>query len=126
MSQPGLFDRPTVYTWPDRATKDKPADPPDHVDWKEDPAWAFEQYDQANPWIWREFVTRCETLRSKGFQRFSARTIFESMRWEIAQSVGPDGFKINNNAIPYYAARLAKRDGFASFFERRQQRKGKA
>ena len=69
----------------------------------------FCSYDQEYPEIWKEFEkTTLKTLQ-KGFKNYSAKGIFEIIRWHTG--VGTDGkdvYKVNNNFTAFYARKFAK------------------
>ena len=60
----------------------------------------------------------------KGFANYSAKAIFERIRWEV-DSVGADGkleFKLNNNWPSFYARRFMKMyPEYQGFFRTRRQ-----
>ncbi len=82
---------------------------------------AFEAFHAANPHVWAEFERRAMALIEKGWTRFAARTICEVMRYTFALERQKDGFKINNNHVPFYARLFAeKHQEHAGFFEQRE------
>jgi len=62
----------------------------------------FKNYDQDNPQIWKKFVEITKETKSKGFTVYSAKGIFELIRWHTPIR-GNDRFKLNNN---YHADRI--------------------
>jgi hypothetical protein len=77
-----------------------------------------------HPEVWDLFVRFTMDRINKGFTNYSAKAIFERIRWEV-DSVGADGkleFKLNNNWPSFYARRFMRmyprHDGF--FRTRRQ------
>jgi len=71
---------------------------------------AFEAFHEGNPHVWAEFERRALLLIGKGFKGFGARQIVESMRYFYAERVqSDDGFRINNNHVPFYARMFAER-----------------
>ena len=66
----------------------------------------FEIYDKENPSVWVKFREKSfETIR-KGFSHYSAKGIFEVLRWHEAGEEKDDGFKVNNNYTAYYARKF--------------------
>jgi len=63
----------------------------------------FCEYNDANPWVWKEFLRKARLIRARGRERYSAWTIVQVIRWET--DIGIDGgvFKINNDYIALYA-----------------------
>lgn len=76
----------------------------------------FKLYDAENPQIWDAFVKYCFETKAKGFTKYSAKGIFEIIRWHSGMEPGNDGFKINNNYTPDYARKMMETypefDGF--------------
>jgi len=75
------------------------------------------EYDEKHPEIWTEFVRIAKVLKSKGHKRYSARGIFEVIRFEAPLTLF-DEYKVNNNFTKYYALKLMKEyKEFEGFFE---------
>lgn len=66
----------------------------------------FEQYDKENPEIWELFKSKTLQTIKKGFSNYSAKGIFEIIRWHEGGDEKSDGFKINNNYTPFYARKF--------------------
>jgi len=84
----------------------------------------FCEYHQKNPQVYTQF--RRVTLQTiqKGFKRYSAKGIFEIVRWHSGvRAEDPEGFKINNNFVPFYA-RMFMREypQHEEFFETRKSK----
>ena len=81
----------------------------------------FEQYDRENPKIWDMFVYFSKQAKFvKGFKRYSAKGIFELIRWHTSVK-GNDNFKINNNFHPDYSRKMMREfPTFKGFFETRK------
>jgi hypothetical protein len=62
---------------------------------------AFKKYHSENPDIYRMFV-KFSLQAAERRKNFSAKAVFERIRWETMVS-GNDQFKINNNYTAYYA-----------------------
>tara|TARA_R110000824_G_C15183334_1_gene674005 strand:+ start:1140 stop:1505 length:366 start_codon:yes stop_codon:yes gene_type:complete len=77
-----------------------------------------------HPEIWSLFVRFTMDRIGKGFANYSAKAIFERIRWEV-DSVGADGkleFKLNNNWPSFYARRFMKMyPKYRGFFRTRRQ-----
>jgi hypothetical protein len=77
----------------------------------------FAEYDEANPQIWKLFVSFALDRIRRGFSHYGARDILHRIRWdtEVAED-GVSGFKVNNIWSPYYArkfhAAFPQHDGF--------------
>ena len=81
----------------------------------------FKKYDSENPQIWTQFVHLCNQAKKKGFKTYSAKGVFELIRWHTATS-GNDGFKINNNYHADYARKMMNlHPDFKGFFEIRER-----
>jgi len=66
---------------------------------------AFERFDREHPEFWDEFEHRAYVMMTKGRKHYSARTIFEVLRWHSDLDSGGK-FKIQNNWIPFYAKKF--------------------
>lgn len=77
-----------------------------------------------HPEVWDLFVRFTTNRISKGFVNYSAKAIFERIRWEV-DSVGGDGtyeFKLNNNWPSFYARRFMRMyPEYDGFFKTRRQ-----
>lgn len=95
------------------------------------PLWQkFLGFHRTNPWVYEELKEICSTLRSKGFRKYSTRTIISVLRyrWDI-RTGGEDVrlhdgsemvVKLNNNHSPYYARMLIEENPmFWDFLELR-------
>jgi hypothetical protein len=65
----------------------------------------FKKYDNENPQIWEQFKKYAFEAKVKGFTNYSAKGIFEIIRWHTAVS-GNDAFKLNNNYHADYARKM--------------------
>lgn len=65
----------------------------------------FEQYQERNPRIYKEFVHYAYQLISAGQTKIGAKAIFERIRWE-SKIERNDEFKINNNFTADYARKF--------------------
>jgi len=67
----------------------------------------FEDYHLKNPQIYVEFKRKAFQAINKGKKHYSAKAIFEVIRWET--SVEGDGeYKVNNNFTAYFARLFEK------------------
>jgi hypothetical protein len=83
----------------------------------------FDKYNTDNPKIWAEFVRLSFEAKKKGFKRYSAKGIFELIRWNT-KIEGNDGFKLNNNYHAYYSRKMMEDyPEFKGFFEIRKVNK---
>ena len=65
----------------------------------------FLEYDQARPEVWEAFKRYTLQAVSAG-RRMGAKAVAERVRWEMAVEKGDDGFRLNNNAVAFYARRF--------------------
>lgn len=65
----------------------------------------FNEYDNENPQVWEQFVRFAREAKAKGFKHYSAKGIFEQIRWHTTTTAS-DGFKVNNNYTAYYARKM--------------------
>jgi len=80
----------------------------------------FIKYDKDNPTIWAGFLKYSIEAKLKGFNNYSAKGIFEIMRWHT-KIRGKGEFKIQNNFTPDYARKLMKyHPEFKGFFRIRK------
>ena len=79
----------------------------------------FASYDKENQAIWGLFVKYAIEAKEKGFKNYSAKGIFEIIRWHTGVS-GNDGFKLNNNYHADYARKMMRMyPNFQGFFRTR-------
>ena len=85
-------------------------------------------YHFKHPEVWEMFEEFAFKMISRGYKNYSAKAIFERIRWE--KDAGGDGvtqFKIGNNHPAFYARRFMKKypkhEGF--FRTRKQTSEGK-
>ena len=84
----------------------------------------FTDYHQANPKTYETFKSLAFKSKKIGHTRFSARGLFQVMRWKMGGEIKNDGFKYNNNYTPYYVRLLEKEHPeFIGFFEKRRVKK---
>lgn len=80
-------------------------------------------FHQQHPEVWGLFKRYTLQMIAKGFQHYSAKAIFERIRWE--KDLGGDGktqFKLNNNYTAFYARRFGRAyPQHEGFFRNRKQ-----
>ena len=77
-----------------------------------------------HPEVWDAFCRLTHRVINRGFQNYSARAIFQQIRWETDMGeLGSDNFKINDHHSPFYARAFMRRyPQYAGFFRLREQR----
>jgi hypothetical protein len=82
----------------------------------------FQKHLDENPQMYKMFE-RFALEAARYRPRFSARAIFERMRWETLVTEKSASFKINNNWVPNYALKFMQDNPeYNGFFEMRQKR----
>jgi hypothetical protein len=80
------------------------------------------EYHKAHPEVWTMFVKYTFELINRRFKQYSAKGIFERVRWEADLKYGEGNFKVNNNYSAFYArAFMQKYPKYAGFFRLREQ-----
>lgn len=76
-----------------------------------------------HPQVWRLFCQFTNELIGRGFQHYSAKGVFERIRWETAEAdTASNEFKLNNNYSAFYArAFMRKHPEHDGFFRTRTQ-----
>jgi len=88
------------------------------------PSW-FKEYHKKHPQVYRGFVNYSMRAIDRGFKTYSAKAVFEILRFETGINASyPDGFKIDNRATPFYARMFMKE--FPQYSEFFRTRKSKA
>lgn len=84
----------------------------------------FKKYDKENPEIWDAFVKYSKEAKyTKRFKNYSAKGIFEIIRWHSATSAKDGKFKLNNNFHADYARKMMSAyPDFKGFFRTRMIR----
>ena len=82
-----------------------------------------QNYHEKHPEVWDLFVRFSFEMINRGYKNYSAKAIFERIRWE--KDAGGDGvnqFKLNNNYRALYARRFMKMyPEYEGFFRTREQ-----
>ena len=81
----------------------------------------FAAFHASHPEVFVEFCRLARQLREKGYRRYSAKGLFEVLRFRTAIDGRPgDEWKLNNNYSSRYSRMLLERDtSFVGFFETR-------
>ena len=77
-------------------------------------------FHQANPSVFGYIQRFAEQAIATGRKRFSVYTIGHRVRWYVdIDTISSDGFKLNNNHLPFYARLvvLLNGDKFKGFFQ---------
>lgn len=83
----------------------------------------FETYHRKNPHVFKLFRKYARIAKEKGFKRYSAKGIFEIIRWHTQESSSDKDYKLNNNYHAQYARKLmSEHPEFRGFFEIRTRR----
>lgn len=85
----------------------------------------FLEFNENNPEIWDLFVKFTRQAINSGLKRYSAKAIFERIRWEaeVNSSAYPREFKVNNNYHAFYARWFMERyPEYDGFFVKREQK----
>lgn len=69
---------------------------------------SFEEYHKENPEVWKAFLNTTLNTINRGFENYSAKGIFEIIRWHRGGETKSDGFKVNNNYTADYARMFAR------------------
>jgi len=81
----------------------------------------FQTYDEINPHVYQLFHRFAKEALDRGYNTYSAKAIFERIRWYADIETDGDRFKVNNNYPAYYARKLMKDcKEFSSFFRVRE------
>lgn len=80
----------------------------------------FKDYDKENPQIYKAFVDIAKQAKHRGFKNYSAKGVFELIRWHSSISASQN-FKLNNIYSPYYARKMMlEYPEFQGFFRLRK------
>lgn len=84
----------------------------------------FEEFHKDNPNVFRLFRRYSRMAKDAGSTQYSAKAIFERVRWHVNIATrSKDAFKLNNNYTSRYARMLADTDSsFTDFFVNRKLR----
>ena len=80
----------------------------------------FKKYDVENPQVWSQFKRFAFEAKEKGFNNYSAKGIFELIRWYTGVK-GTGNYKLCNNYTPDYARKMMREHPeFEGFFRVKQ------
>jgi hypothetical protein len=83
----------------------------------------FMDYHRENPQIYAEFERVAMNYIGMGLKRYSAKGIFEALRFESSIRAKDGVFKINNNFTPLYARLFEqKHPEIKNFFRKRESK----
>ena len=68
----------------------------------------FDEFDAANPGLWKLFDETVMEHIEFGVTHLSADYIVHVLRYKALKTKSKDGFKINNNHVAYYARKFAR------------------
>ena len=84
----------------------------------------FLKYADKNPQVFDHFVKMAKQIKKTGREKYSARTIFEVLRWHLDVETHGEDFKITNDFIPMYVRLLiAQEPEFEDFFTVKRMKK---
>jgi hypothetical protein len=70
----------------------------------------FEEFDAANPHVWRLFVALTQKVIAAGHSHYSSDGVLHAIRWNMdVETKNEDGFKINNVYSPFYARKFMEK-----------------
>lgn len=77
----------------------------------------FEKFNRENPTIYKELVRLATIAKVQGVQRYSAKAMFEVIRWNFVLRRLGANFRINNDFTSRYARLINRREpGLRNFF----------
>lgn len=81
----------------------------------------FLEYHTKYPSVFQKFKQLAIDAKNLGHKHFSARGLFQVMRFKMGGDLKQDGYKYNNNYTPFYVRLLEKEcPEFVGFFEKRK------
>lgn len=83
----------------------------------------FERFHRENPHVYKLFEDYSYQALRRGYKKFSAKAVFERLRWYIKMETVGEDFKLNNNYTAHYARKLMRENPeFAGFFDLRERK----
>lgn len=77
----------------------------------------FNEYHSTNPHVYEMFKRFAHEAKGAGFKTYSAKAVFERMRWFTDIETTGEKFKLSNNYHAYYARKLMQDAAeFTGFF----------
>jgi len=84
----------------------------------------FLKFKSENPQVYGHFERMAKQIKKTGREKYSARTIFEVLRWHLDIETQGEPFKISNDFIPMYVRFLiAQEPDFDGFFTVKRKRR---
>ena len=85
----------------------------------------FKEYHKNNPAVYDLFIGFANEVKSSGRDTYSAKSIFERIRWHVDIETVGEVFKLNNNYTAYYARKMMNEyPEFKTFFRLRELQDG--
>lgn len=87
--------------------------------------FAFEQFHQANPGVYKLLVQLAYEAKEHGHAKFGIATLYERARWEFLMGATSttDSFKLNNSFRAFYSRLIMEQEAdLEGFFETRRGR----
>lgn len=86
----------------------------------------FIEFHEKNPVVYKKFVAYTKKIIQRGFERYSAWTIINVIRWEQDLETKGNSFRINNDFIALYARMLVNKNAwFKGFFNLREMKQSR-
>jgi hypothetical protein len=81
----------------------------------------FEEFDQANPEVYRYLCQLAREVQSKGFNRYGLQALWERARWHFEIENWELDYKLNDHYVSRYARKMmTENPDLAGFFEIRR------
>jgi hypothetical protein len=78
----------------------------------------FATFHRDNPQVYQKLVELARRVRSKGFESYSIKSLFEQVRWHYHMETNDPDFKLNNNYHSRYARLImSQEEDLREFFE---------
>ena len=84
----------------------------------------FDTFHAENPHVYKLFLQYSRTVKAKGYTKFSAKAVFERLRWYFNFETKSDGddFKLNNDYTALYARKaMIENPDLQDFFNLRER-----
>jgi len=83
----------------------------------------FDIFHAENPHVYKMFLKYSRTVKGMGYEKFSAKAVFERLRWYYAfETKSNNDFKLNNDFTALYARKaMAENIDLLDFFETRER-----
>jgi hypothetical protein len=70
----------------------------------------FEKFNREHPTVYKELVRLAQIAKIQGVSRYSAKAMFEIVRWNLMRRRLGRSFRINNNFTSRYARLINKNE----------------